>query len=68
MAFDSANDIYAHALKQKGVNIKQYEPAAFKGMVDMMVANKPSNPAPAFDHAPASSFEGQFAGLKNIKI
>lgn len=68
MAFDSANDIYAHALKQKGVNIKQYEPAAFKGMVDMMVANKPYNPAPTFDHAPASSFEGQFAGLKNIKI
>lgn len=68
MAFDSANDIYAHALKQKGVNIKQYEPAAYKGMVDMMVANKPSQaPAPTFDHA-ATSFDGQFAGLKNIKI
>lgn len=68
MAFDSANDIYAHALKQKGVVIKNYEPAAYKGMVDMMVANKPSQATvPTFDHA-ATSFEGQFAGLKNIKI
>lgn len=68
MAFDSANDIYAHALKQKGVNIKQYDPAGYKGMVDMMVSNKPSAaPAPTFDHA-ATNFEGQFAGLKNIKI
>ncbi|BBR04682.1 MULTISPECIES: DUF2213 domain-containing protein [Klebsiella pneumoniae complex] len=68
MAFDSANDIYAHALKQKGVTITQYEPAAYKGMVDMMVANKPAQtPSPAFDHS-AVTLDGQFAGLKNIKI
>ena len=68
MAFDSANDIYAHALKQKGVDIKKYEPAAYKGMVDIMVTNKPSQvPVPTFDHD-TTSFDGQFAGLKNIKI
>lgn len=69
MAFDSAEDIYGHALKQKGVNIKNYDKAAYKGMVDIMAANKPAtNPAPAFDSASAASFDGQFAGLKNIKI
>ncbi|HFQ6936206.1 TPA: DUF2213 domain-containing protein [Klebsiella variicola] len=69
MAFDSAEDIYGHALKQKGVNIKNYDKAAYKGMVDIMAASKPAtNPAPAFDSASATSFDGQFAGLKNIKI
>lgn len=69
MAFDSAEDIYGHALKQKGVNIKNYDKAAYKGMVDIMAASKPAtNPAPAFDSTSAASFDGQFAGLKNIKI
>nr|WP_227667043.1 DUF2213 domain-containing protein [Klebsiella variicola]CEP28744.1 conserved hypothetical protein [Klebsiella variicola] len=69
MAFDSAEDIYGHALKQKGVNIKNYDKAAYKGMVDIMAASKPAtNPAPTFDSAAATSFDGQFAGLKNIKI
>lgn len=68
MAFDSANDIYAHALKQKGVNIKQYEPAAYKGMVDVMISQKPAQThAPTFDSVP-EKLDGQFAGLKNIKI
>ncbi|CAI1770726.1 Uncharacterized protein conserved in bacteria [Serratia fonticola] len=67
MAFDSAEDIYGHALKQKGVNIKLYDKAAYKGMVDMLAANKPSAPAIAHDAVP-DTFEGQFAGLGNIKI
>lgn len=67
MAFDSAEDIYAHALKQKGVNIKLYDKAAYKGMVDMLAANKPSAPVITLDASP-DNFEGQFAGLGNIKI
>lgn len=67
MAFDSAEDIYGHALKQKGVNIKLYDKAAYKGMVDMLAANKPSAPVAVHDAAP-DTFEGQFAGLGNIKI
>lgn len=70
MAFDSANDIYAHALKQKGINIKQYEPAAFKGMVDVMTSQKSSTQTTIAEDSAltGASFEGQFAGLKNIKV
>jgi len=68
MAFDSAEDIYGHALKQKGIKVKDYDKAAYKGMVDMLAANKPSTiTTPVHDHAPVQ-FDGQFAGLKNIKI
>jgi len=67
MAFDSAEDIYGHALKQKGVKIAQYDKASYKGMVDMLAVNQPlAAPAPTFDSAPGS-FDGPFAGLNNIK-
>lgn len=67
MAFDSAEDIYGHALKQKGVKIGQYEKSSYKGMVDMLASNKPANPAPVLDSS-LDTFEGQFAGLGKIKI
>jgi len=67
MAFDSAEDIYGHALKQKGVKIAQYEKSSYKGMVDMLATNKPSNTPAVMDSSP-DTFEGQFAGLGNIKI
>ena len=67
MAFDSAEDIYGHALKAKGVKIGQYDKSAYKGMVDMLAANKPAAPAITHDSSP-DTFEGQFAGLGNIKI
>lgn len=67
MAFDSAEDIYGHALKAKGVKIGQYDKSAYKGMVDMLAANKPATPAITLDSSP-DTFEGQFAGLGNIKI
>lgn len=67
MAFDSAEDIYGHALKAKGVKIGQYDKSAYKGMVDMLAANKTSAPAITLDSSP-DTFEGQFAGLGNIKI
>ncbi|CNI67606.1 Uncharacterized protein conserved in bacteria [Yersinia massiliensis] len=67
MAFDSAEDIYGHALKAKGVKISQYEKSAYKGMVDMLAANKPSQQTITQDSS-LDTFEGQFAGLGNIKI
>ncbi|AOM39668.1 DUF2213 domain-containing protein [Xenorhabdus hominickii] len=69
MAFDSAEAIYAHALKNKGYDPKKYDKTAYKGMVDILAAQKPSAFAqtPVMDTAP-SSLEGPFAGLKNIKI
>lgn len=67
MAFDSAEDIYGHALKAKGVKIGQYEKSAYKGMVDMLAANKPSQQTITLDSS-LDTFEGQFAGLGNIKI
>ncbi|MDE9557315.1 DUF2213 domain-containing protein [Xenorhabdus bovienii] len=69
MAFDSAEAIYAHALKNKGYDPKKYDKTAYKGMVDVLAAQKPSpfTNNPVMDAAP-SSLEGPFAGLKNIKI
>ncbi|MDC9591522.1 DUF2213 domain-containing protein [Xenorhabdus sp. XENO-10] len=69
MAFDSAEAIYAHALKNKGYDPKKYDKTAYKGMVDILAAQKPSpfTNNPVMDAAP-SSLEGPFAGLKNIKI
>ncbi|MBC8949364.1 DUF2213 domain-containing protein [Xenorhabdus sp. TS4] len=69
MAFDSAEEIYAHALKNKGYDPKKYDKTAYKGMVDILAAQKPSafTNNPVMDAAP-SSLEGPFAGLKNIKI
>ncbi|MCC8367089.1 DUF2213 domain-containing protein [Xenorhabdus sp. PB61.4] len=69
MAFDSAEAIYAHALKNKGYDPKKYDKSAYKGMVDVLAAQKPSpfTQNPVMDAAP-SSLEGPFAGLKNIKI
>ena len=36
LAFDSAEEIYKEALKQKGIATDSYPASAFKGMVDMM--------------------------------
>ena len=41
MAFDSAEKIYAFALKQKGVNVTAYPEAAYAGMVDVMLKDSP---------------------------
>ncbi|MBC8947070.1 DUF2213 domain-containing protein [Xenorhabdus indica] len=69
MAFDSAEAIYAHALKNKGYDPNKYDKAAYKGMVDILAAQKPSafTQNLVMDAAP-SSLKGPFAGLKNIKI
>lgn len=72
MAFDSADEIYAFALRQSGQNPENYPKAAYAGMVDMLLARKPS-----YDMAADSAFsrrnsldeqaEKAFARLKDIQ-
>lgn len=57
MAFDSAADIYAFALKTNGVDVTKYDRAAYAGMVDMIVANRPKH-AYAADAAFGGSVPG----------
>ena len=42
LAFDSADDIYAFALKQAGKNPEKYNKAAYAGMVDILLDTRPS--------------------------
>lgn len=71
LAFDSAADIYAYALKENGVNPRDYPRQAWAGMVDVMRSGRAlgsGSPRLAADSARAGSFEGPFAGLKNITV
>lgn len=40
LAYDSADDIYAAALKAEGFNVSEYAPTAYKGMVDALRRSK----------------------------
>lgn len=42
LAFDSANDIYAFALRSSGKNPENYNAAAYEGMVDMLLEVTPT--------------------------
>lgn len=44
MAFDSAEDIYAFALRQTGKDPANYNKAAYKGMVDMLLESNATYP------------------------
>ncbi|QDX29548.1 DUF2213 domain-containing protein [Dickeya poaceiphila] len=70
MAFDSAADIYAHALKAKGIDTSKFEPAGYAGMVEIMLQQKQSQPAPVGDSAfnKPAKLDGKFAGLANIRL
>lgn len=70
LAMDSAPDIYAAALKQKGVDVTGVDPSAFKGMWKALAPSfaRPATPAPmAQDSSPASAPEHLGMGrLRNI--
>ena len=51
-AFDSAQDIYRHALESQGRDVSKYQPAAWEGIVDVML-ERPM----AADSAPVSTKE-----------
>ncbi|KER03393.1 MULTISPECIES: DUF2213 domain-containing protein [Photorhabdus] len=52
VAMDSAEDVYAAALKQKGVDTNGVHPSAYKSMVGMLLSNQASATKPnvAMDH------------------
>ena len=69
MAFDSAETIYKFALEKGGFSVTKYAPAAYEGMVDIMLSQKP-----AFAHAHDSvvgeadkEMDETFAELKKIR-
>ena len=68
MAFDSAEGVYAAALRQAGVDPKKYDKAAYAGMVDMLVREQGAmKSAPAMDSKPLPE-DGSFRYLNNISI
>lgn len=71
MAFDSAEDIYAYAIKAAGKDPAKYERAAYKGMAHVLVEHSKApavSPVIAADAANAEkSLTEQFAGLASIK-
>ncbi len=44
MAFDSAEAIYAHALKVGGMDPEKHDKVAYAGIVDVMIASRGANP------------------------
>lgn len=44
MAFDSAEAIYAHALKVGGMDPEKHEKVAYAGIVDVLLQNRPGSP------------------------
>ncbi len=66
-AFDSAGEIYRHALKSCGMRVKTRDVAALGDMVQMAMDAKNSEFKPVHS-ASRMEFSGPFAGLKNIKV
>lgn len=69
LAFDSAADIFAFALKQCGKDPDKYDKAGYAGMVDMLIESKPV--FSAADTKPIDKFDEQtqsiFDRLENIE-
>lgn len=65
MSFDSANDVYKHALTIKGIKASNYDRSAWRGMVDILLQSNGAFKPVAKDAKPVD-FTGEFAGLKNI--
>lgn len=68
MAFDSAEAIYAHALKVGGMEPEKHDKAAYSGIVDVLITAK-QTPAPrtAQDAATVDELHKLFPALANIK-
>lgn len=60
VALDSADEIYAFALKRMGVKIDGVPAGAYRTIFEVANAKKPTKPVPAFDAAAASSVEAIF--------
>jgi hypothetical protein len=68
-AFDSAPDVYAMALKMRGVDIKGVHPSAYQTLLAMLPkAGVPSHqPRVAMDAASVKGFESRFPEAKHIR-
>lgn len=71
LAFDTADAIYAYALKAKKVSIDGVHPSAYRAMVGMIPKpGRNERPVPlALDHSAAGlSFEDQFPMAAHIRL
>ncbi len=68
MTFDSADDVYKHALKVKGIDPTNYDRTAWRGMVDMLLMQQPSGFRQVTQDAKPDDFTGPFEHLKEIVI
>jgi hypothetical protein len=68
MAFDSAESIFAHALKVGGMEPEKHDKAAYAGIVDVLIANRTTTPVhTASDSKSAEELLTKFAPLSNIR-
>ena len=68
MAFDSADNVYKHALQVKGIDPTKYDRTAWRGMVDMLLMQQPSGFRQVTQDAKPDDFTGPFEHLKEIVI
>lgn len=67
MAFDSAEAIYAHALKVGGMDPDKHDKVAYAGIVDVLIASRPGNPVhTANDEKTDAELHKRFPGLAKI--
>ena len=68
MTFDSADAVYKHALQAKGIDPARYEPAAWRGMVDMLLREPATRTTPIAQDAKPDDFTGAFTHLKDMIV
>ena len=68
MAFDSADNVYKHALQVKGIDPTKYDRTAWRGMVDMLLMQQPSGFRQVTQDAKPDDFTGPFEHLREIVI
>lgn len=67
MAFDSAEAIYAHALKVGGMDPEKHDKVAYAGIVDVLIASRPGNPVfTASDEKSDAELQKLFPNLAKI--
>jgi hypothetical protein len=67
-AFDSAADIYRHALKSSGRDVTTRDAAALRDMVGMALEARANAAAPLVPSFESREMDGAFAGLNRINI
>lgn len=74
MAFDSANDVYAFALKARGKDPKNIHPSAYKDILEMLpkpgtgAERRTSQPALAMDAAISKDLSDMYPGFDAVRV